>query len=88
MAQTTRLASFGPFFVVLAQLVIYSVTSTCVYNRILVGIRKKPKANGKYLPMAQTTRLASFGPVSATSDLPVSILRKIRLYVDKTLISI
>ena len=40
MAQTTRLASFGPVFAVPVQSVVYLVTSTCIYNKCIVSTKK------------------------------------------------
>ena len=71
MAQTTRLASFGPIFAVPVQSVVYLVNSTCIYNKCIVSTKKKKE---KSSPMAQTTRLASFGPVLVVSDLPAPVI--------------
>ena len=40
-AQTTRLASFGPVFIVPAQSIMYLVIRTYIYNRTFVSIKKK-----------------------------------------------
>ena len=41
MAQTTRLASFGPVFVVPARSIMYLIIRTYIYNRTFVSIKKK-----------------------------------------------
>ena len=49
MAQTTRLASFGPVFAVPVQSVAYLVTSTCIYNKCIVSTKEKTKEKRKKL---------------------------------------
>ena len=72
MAQTTRLTSFGPVFVVPAQSIMYLVIRTYIYSRAFVSIEKKTKEKEKKnSPMAQMTHLASFGPVLVVANLPV-----------------
>jgi hypothetical protein len=64
----TRLASFGPLFVVAALPAVYSV------NRIyetLVSIKKTQRIK-KNSPTAQTMRLVSFGPVFVVAALPAA----------------
>ena len=74
MAQTTRLTSFGPVFVVPAQSIMYLVIKTyiytCVVELLLVSKKNKGKRK-KNSPIAQTTHLASFGPVLVVTNLPV-----------------
>ena len=71
MAQTTQDASFGPVFVVPANLksITYLLVRTYIYNKSSVNNERKPKKNS---PRAQTTRLASFGPVLVVSAYPVA----------------
>jgi len=85
MAQTTRLASFGPVVVVAEHPATYFVIRTYVYYKTLVSIKQKTK---KHSSMAQTTRLASFGPVFVVAEHPATYF-VIRTYVYyKTLVSI
>ena len=71
MAQTTRLTSFGPVFVVPAQSITYLVIRAYIYSRYFVSIEKKRRKKKKNSPMAQTTPDASFGPVLVVANLPV-----------------
>jgi len=77
MAQTTRLASFGPVVVVAEHPATYFVIRTYVYYKTLVSIKQKTK---KHSSMAQTTRLASFGPVFVVAEHPATYF-VIRTYV-------
>ena len=64
MAQTTRLASFGPIFVVPAQSIMYLVIRTYIYNRTFVSIKKKRRKMKKKTHLwpkrHQTRRLGPF----------------------------
>ena len=71
MAQTMRLTSFGPVFVVPAQSITYLVIRAYIYSKNFVSIEKKRRKKKKNSPMAQTTPDASFGPVLVVANLPV-----------------
>ena len=49
MAQTMRLTSFGPVFVVPAQSIMYLVIKTYIYSRAFVSIEKKQRKKKKKL---------------------------------------
>jgi hypothetical protein len=71
MTQTTRLASFGPVFVVstffsLSFRVYRRLQPIC--NKMLVRNKKRSKKERKNITMTQTTR-ESFGPVFVVSTL-------------------
>ena len=72
MAQTTRLASFGPVLVISVLPVAYFMYYSLMYCTTLVSVKKKRRKVKKYSPRAQTTRLASFGPVFTISAHPVA----------------
>ena len=87
-AQTTRLASFGPVFVVPAQSIMYLVIRTYIYNRTFVSIKKKRRKMEKKSPMAQTTSDASFGLVFVIPAQYIMYL-VIRTYIyNRTFVSI
>ena len=68
-AQTTRLASFGPVFVIAALPGMYFAKTL---HGTLVSVEENTKNQEKNPPRAQTTRLASFGPVFVITALPVA----------------
>ena len=72
MAQTTRLTSFGPVFVVSAQSITYLVIRAYIHSRTFISIEKKRRKMKKNSPMAQTARLALFGPVLVVANLSAS----------------
>jgi hypothetical protein len=72
MAQTTRLASFGPVLVISVLPVAYFVYYNFIYCKTLVSIKKTRNKKIKNSPMAQTTPDASFGPVLVVAGLSVT----------------
>ena len=87
MAQTTRLASFGPVFAVPVQSVVYLVTSTCIYNKCIVSTKEKRKKKRKNSPMAQTMPDASFGPDFAVPAQSVAYLVTSTCIYNKCIVS-
>ena len=74
MAQTTRLASFGPILIVLYLPAPVLRILQLYIDKILINVKKTRKKYIKNSPMAQTTCLASFGPILFISVLPVASL--------------
>ena len=72
MAQTTRLTSFGPVFVVPAQSIMYLVIRTYIYSRAFVSIEKKQRKKKKKTDLWPKRRV--WHRLGLFSSLPTSLL--------------
>ena len=89
MAQTTRLTSFGPVFVVPAQSITYLVIRAYIYSKNFVSIEKKRRKMEKKKHLwPKTTSDASFGLVFIVPAQYIMYL-VIRTYIyNRTFVSI
>ena len=90
MAQTTRLMSFGPVFVVPAQSIMYLVIRTYIYSRAFVSIEKKQRKKKKKTHLwpkrrvwrrlglfsSSPTSLLCIGALSRKNDPPARVCSK------------
>jgi hypothetical protein len=88
MAQTTRLASFGPVCVIAGRLVHLLDRYNLNITEIIISIWKTRTEIKNDIPMAQTTCLASFGPVCIIAGLLVHLLVRYDLNTTEIIISI
>src|ERR1700678_1639256 len=63
MAQTTRLALFGPILVIATLRILLIMSKHRLNLKIISEYKKKKNYLKKNIPRTQTTRLASFGPI-------------------------